>query len=153
MNHLEEKAYIFGTIFTLSNRLQLLGDRMDPELTVKQWLFLVGVLRCGSAAPTLSEIAAYIGSSRQNVKKMALILNKQGFVSMEKDALDARALRIRLTEACKDHLKRRERLEFDFIEELFTGFAPQELSALADAVQRLEKNGNNMGRKYEEKGV
>ena len=150
---MEEKAYIFGTIFTLSNRLQLLGDRLDPELTVKQWLFLVGVLRCGNPAPTLSEIAACIGSSRQNVKKMALILNKQGFVSMEKDALDARALRIRLTEACKDHLKRRERLEFDFIEELFTGFAPQELSALADAVQRLEKNGNNMGRKYEGKGV
>lgn len=140
-----EKAYVFGTIFTLSNRLQIIGDRIDPQISVKQWLLLAGVLRCESAAPTLSEVAAQIGSSRQNVKKTALILERQGFVSMGGDAADARVLRIRLTEECLAHLKRRENTEQRFIEELFCGIDEQELASLCTGLQKLEKNIEKIG--------
>jgi len=153
MNGLEEKAYIFGTIFALSNKLQLLGDRMDEALTVKQWLFLAGVLKCGSDAPTLSEIAAHIGSSRQNVKKMAAILEKQRFVTLEKDARDARMVRVRLTDACRAHLKRRESAELRFIEELFAGFEANDLAALSGGIKKLEENAREMGSRYEEREV
>lgn len=147
---MKEKTYIFGTIFTLSNRLQLLGDRMDAQLTVKQWLFLAGVMKCGSDAPTLSQIAAHIGSSRQNVKKMASVLQRQGFVSMEKDSEDARMLRIRLTDACRAYLKQREQAESRFIEELFGGFEETELTALSAGLKKLEKNVREMGQKYDD---
>ncbi|MGG4091555.1 hypothetical protein [Paenibacillus lautus] len=30
------KAYVYGSIFTLSNRLQLLGDRRYKDLSLKQ---------------------------------------------------------------------------------------------------------------------
>ncbi len=148
---MEDKAYIFGSIFTLSNKLQLLGDRIDETLTVKQWLFLAGVVKCGIEAPMLTDIAVRIGSSRQNVKKMAIILEKQGFVSMEKDARDARMLRIRLTDACRAHLKQREETEERFIEELFCSFEAPELSLLAGAIKKLEENAKEMGRSDEEK--
>lgn len=153
MSGLEEKAYIFGSIFTLANKLQIFGDKLDPQLTVKQWLFLAGVLRWENEAPSLSEIAERIGSSRQNIKKMASILEKQGFVLIKKDVLDARVLRISLTDACKAHLKQREELELHFIEELFSGFESQELSALYGTIKKLDKNVNDMGRRYEEKEV
>lgn len=39
MNELEQQANIFGTIFVLSNRLQVLGDAFDKNITIKQWLF------------------------------------------------------------------------------------------------------------------
>ncbi len=147
---MEKKTYIFGTIFTLSNKLQLLGDKIDAKLTVKQWLFLAGVLRCDNDTPTLSEIAACIGSSRQNVKKLALILEKQGFVLMEKDVRDARALRIRLTDACKAHLKQREQAESRFIEELFYNYGAKELSLLSEGLKKLENNAKEMGLKYDD---
>jgi len=150
MTDLEEKAYVFGSIFTLSNKLQILGDKVDDHLTVKQWLFLAGVLK-RKDAPTLSEIAAGIGSSRQNAKKMASILNKQGFVRMQKDARDARMLRVTLTDACMAHLKLREERELRFIEEVFSDFEPGELTALLGAIQKLEKNIRDMERKQEEK--
>jgi len=151
MKELEEKAYIFGTIFTLSNRLQSLGDRLDAKLTVKQWLFLAGMLRSGNSAPTLSQIALRTGSSRQNVKKMALILEKQGFVSLVKDARDGRALRVALTESCRAHLKEREETELRFIEEVFSDFEPEDLAALSQAMKRLEKNVGKIGRWVEAK--
>jgi DNA-binding MarR family transcriptional regulator len=151
MNNLEDKAYIFGTIFTLSNKLQILGDKLDAQLTLKQWLFLAGVLKCENEAPTLSAISARIGSSRQNVKKMALILEKQGFILMNKDDRDARMLRVSLTDSCIEYLKQREKTELEFIEEVFYGFEPQELSALSAAIKKLEKNVNSKVRNDEEK--
>lgn len=151
MSDLDQKAYIFGAVFTLANKLQMLGDKLDPQMTVKQWLFLAGVLRCRGTAPTLSEIAARIGSSRQNIKKMALILERQGFVSMEKDARDARMIRIRLTDACRAYLKGREELELNFIQELFSCFGPSELAAFSRAMKKLEKKVNGMGRNDDEK--
>lgn len=153
MNGMVEKTYIFATIFALSNKLQLLGDRIDGKLTVKQWLFLAGVLKCESDTPSLSEIAARIGSSRQNVKKMAAILEKQRFVVMEKDARDARVVRVKLTDACMAHLKQRENAELQFIKALFTGFQAKELSLLSGGIKRLEKNAREMESKYAEKEV
>jgi len=153
MGDLEEKAYIFGTIFTLANRLQILGDRLDARLTVKQWLFLAGVLKYENSAPTISQIAELIGSSRQNVKKMALILEKQGFVLLKRDARDARMLRVILTEACRAYLKQREEMELGFIEALFHSFGTEELLLLSGALKKLEKNVNDLRRKYEETEV
>ncbi len=148
-----EKAYIFGSLFTLANQLQLLGDRLDPALTVKQWLFLAGVLSCQPGVPALSEIAACIGSSRQNVKKMALILERQGFVRLEKDSRDARMLRVRLTEACLAHLRQREGMETRFINGLFAGFEPTELKTLAALLRKLAANIRREGRHDEETEV
>ncbi|EHQ90734.1 MarR family winged helix-turn-helix transcriptional regulator [Desulfosporosinus youngiae] len=153
MKDIEEKAYVFGTIFTLANKLQILGDKMDPRLTVKQWLLLAGVLRCESTAPTLSEVAARIGSSRQNVKKMAALLEKQGFVLLERDGEDARMLRISLTEASRRHLQQREEMELRFLEEVFQGFDSRELLHLSAMIGKLEKNVGEMGRKDARKEV
>ena len=150
MENREAKAHIFGTIFTLSNKLQLLGDMMDPALTVKQWLLLAGVMQC-SGSPTLSEVAARIGSSRQNVKKMAAILEKRGFVRLEKDPADARMLRIRLTDACRAHLRQREGMELRFIDELFEGFGTGEVAEFSVLISKLDRNVSNMRAKYDEK--
>ena len=146
-----EKAYIFGTMFTLSNKLQMLGDRLDKRLTVKQWLLLAGILTCGNDAPTIGEVAALIGSSRQNVKKMALILEKEGFVCLLKDSGDGRLLRVSLTAFCMEHLKQREENERHFIETLFSGFEMQELLSFSRSLTRLQNNARGMGRDYEEK--
>ena len=151
MSEKDYRAYVFGTIFALSNRLQLLGDKIDAKLTVKQWLFLAGVMNCGHEGPTLTEVAARIGTSRQNVKKIGSILERQGFILMEKDPSDARALRIKLTGACLAHLKRRAPGEQAFIETLFRGFDAGELAAFSDMLKKLEKNADEMERKIEEK--
>lgn len=149
MNDINKKAYIFGMIFALSNKLQIIGDKMDTSLTVKQWLFLAGVLKCESNSPALSEIAAQIGSSRQNVKKTASILERQGFVLMEKDISDARMLRISLTDKCTAHLKQREKMELYFLQELFNGFTSDELSMLYEAIEKLKENIIEMENIYE----
>lgn len=150
MNEMEKKGFVFGMIFLLSNKLQILGDKMDPLLTVKQWFLVIGVLKCKSKTPTLSEVAAQIGSSRQNVKKIASILEAKGFVSMEKDSDDARVLRIRLTDTCTNYLNQRDAMERRFLTDLFNQFKSEELSSLANSLEKLGSNLTEMAKSYEE---
>ena len=99
MKLLEQKAYIFATIFTLSNRLQALGDDFDKNITTKQWLFILAVSRF-KEPPTISEVASFIGYSRQNAKRIAADLDRAGFVILQKDQNRARALRVKLDPKC-----------------------------------------------------
>ncbi len=149
MNTIDEKAYVFGSIFTLANRLQILGDKFDKNLTVKQWLLLVGIAKNTENTPTLSEVAGLIGNSRQNVKKMALILEREGFLLLQKDPLDARLLRLELTEKCLEYFKNREEKELEFLEQLYTGFDTDLLKGLYSGIVKLTDNVNEMERQYD----
>ncbi len=143
MDELAQKAYIFGTIFTLSNKLQVIGDKFDKNITIKQWLLLVSVSKY-QEPPTISEVANYIGYSRQNAKRMAAALEKRGFVTITKDKNDARALRIALTPKCQEYFAGREQRELKFLKELFTGFDAELTADFYQGLSQLEKNIETM---------
>lgn len=147
-NALKEQAYIFGSIFTLSNKLQSLGDKFDENLTVKQWLLLAGIFNSGSDSPTISEVADIIENSRQNVKKMVLILEREGYVKVKKDPKDARIQRISLTEKCRNYLKNREKSEEEFLAKLFNGFGQDEIKAMVNSISKLDRNVEEMERLF-----
>ncbi len=149
MDNIIEKAYIFGSIFTLSNKLQVLGDKMDPNLTVKQWLLIACISKYENYSPTISEVADAIGNSRQNVKKMAVILEREGFLDLKKDEVDARILRINLTKKCHTYFENRENLELEFIKLLFVGFNADLIKGLYDGISKLADNINDMESKYD----
>jgi DNA-binding MarR family transcriptional regulator len=139
MDELEQKAYIFAVIFTLANKLQVLGDEFDRNITIKQWLFLVYVSKFDTP-PTISEVAHFIGYSRQNAKRIADDLNKSGYVSILKDKNDARALRIELTPECIAYFKKREMREIEFLENIFTGFDADLTQSVFEGLTRLGQN-------------
>lgn len=148
MENLEEKSYVFGGIFILANRLQVLGDKLDESLTVKQWLLLIGILKNEAGSPTISEVANFIGNSRQNVKKMALILEKKGFLVLKKDSKDARILRMSVTSKCKEHLNQRGPRELEFLEKLYEGFDSDLIRGLNNGITKLEENIASMEENY-----
>jgi DNA-binding MarR family transcriptional regulator len=143
MYELEQKAYIFGMIFTLSNRLQVLGDEFDNNITTKQWLFIIGVSKF-EEPPTISEVANLIGYSRQNAKRIAAALHERGYVKITKDKKDARALRIKLNPKCTEYFKKREKREIEFLGKLFTGFDVELTQSIYKGFIRLEQNIKTM---------
>lgn len=104
---MQKKAYIFGAIFFLSNRIQNEGDKVFNEITTKQWFLLISIIRSGVKNPTLTEISKIIGYSRQNVKKLSVHLEKAGLVELQKDINDSRVLRISLTDKCYNYFASR----------------------------------------------
>ncbi len=97
---LAARAEIFGSIFVI---VQHLARRADAELAVvdltsRQWLLLAVLAKWFPGhSPSLSEAAERYGSSRQNVKQIALGLEARGFVRLIPDRDDGRTTRIELT--------------------------------------------------------
>jgi DNA-binding MarR family transcriptional regulator len=58
----------------------------------------MAVLSRSERPPTLTEAATVYGTSRQNVKQIALQLAARGYLRLEEDATDARATRLVPTE-------------------------------------------------------
>ena len=139
MSELEQMAYIFGTIFTLSNKLQVIGDEFDQNVTTKQWLFIIGVSTFPNP-PMLSELANFIGYSRQNAKRIALVLQKSGYVTISEDENDARALRIELTPKCREYFAQRDKREIVFLKAIFAGFDAELTDGLYRGLAGLEQN-------------
>lgn len=140
----EKKAYIFGAIFFLSNRIQNKGDKVFSEITTKQWFLLISIIRSGVKSPTLTEVSKIIGYSRQNVKKLSVSLEKAGLVELQKDVNDSRALRISLTDNCYQYFINRQEKEEEFIERLYHGITEDELDSMLLVMKKLEKNILNL---------
>jgi Transcriptional regulators len=144
------QAYIYGGIFALSNKLQLLGDKFDSNISTKQWLLIAIIANFKDEVPTISMTAEKFGSSRQNVKKMASILEKRGFLTIVKDKEDGRIQRLKLTERCIDYFKQRHEREEKYMEGLFADFDEELLTGFFRGMKQLEKNIMKMGSQNEE---
>lgn len=136
----QKKAYVFGAIFFLANRIQNAGDKVFNEITTKQWFLLISIIRSGVKNPTLTEISKIIGYSRQNVKKLSVHLEKAGLVELQKDINDSRVLRISLTDKCYHYFESRQEKEEEFFGSLYDGIMEEELDNMFLTMKKLEKN-------------
>lgn len=75
---IEDRVRIFGGLFLVSNRLETIGNEFLGELTTKQWFFLAVLFTFFTEPPTLSQLSQFMGSSHQNLKQIALKLEKRG---------------------------------------------------------------------------
>ncbi|MGN0027939.1 MAG: MarR family winged helix-turn-helix transcriptional regulator [Clostridium sp.] len=137
---IQKKAYIFGSIFFLDFKIQNEGDKLFTEITTKQWFLLLSIILSGVRNPTLTEVSKIIGYSRQNVKKLALHLEKACLIELHKDEKDNRALRITLTKRCFEYLESRKEKEERFIGKLFEGITDEEINVMCSTMEKLKNN-------------
>lgn len=137
---MDDRFAVFGTLFLLSNKLELVGNAFLEELTTKQWCFMAVLTTFFASPPTVSELAERLGTSHQNVKQVALRLEKKGFLRIEKDRQDSRSLRLCPTERIEAYAARREAQNNDFIERLFQEFDKETLHALRRSLDRLYRS-------------
>lgn len=142
MNTIDKQKFIFGSIFILANKLQVIGDQYfaDNDMTTKQWLLTVMISQFNNQPPTLSEVAELMGSSHQNVKQIALKLEKKGFLCIEKDARDGRSIRLRMTEKSYSFWEKRVEQDNQYIVELFKNLDEAEINAMYTGITKLHIN-------------
>lgn len=142
---LKKQKNIFGKLFLLSNRLQVVGDQiLTGGMTIRQWLLTASIAQFGGICPMLSEVARLMGSSHQNVKQLALKLEEKGFLVIEKDEQDQRLIRLKLTEkSCTFWQKHQEEIR-EYLMELFEGFSIDEIDTLQYCLNKLYGSILNM---------
>lgn len=130
---------IYGFIFSLSNRIQTIGDKEFEDITMKQH-FLMIALMMFPEPPTLKEMGALIGCSYQNVKRMAQQLQKNGYLKIVQDCKDRRKLLLVPTnkieaQAEADHAKTSE-----FMSQLYRDIPKEHLAVTLKTLMKMDQN-------------
>lgn len=149
MERKEKEQYIFGTIFLFANQLQAIADRSGGEITLKQWFLLIVISKMDNKSPTINMIADFMGYSRQNAKKILLLLEKKGFVEIQKSCTDHRALSVSLTEKCMTYFSFSEKAGNQFLDTVFHGIDNNKLDGVFEVFQILFDNINKMNNSKE----
>lgn len=140
-----QRKAIFSTLFIVGNKLQTLFDNHIPEVSLKQFM-LLSIVRQSKEQLTFTQLGNLLGCSRQNIRKLADVLMKKGFITIQQSAHDTRAMCISPTERVdeyfeSDFLEYQEELKYLF--EVYTDKEIEELfillSKLYAGIENLEK--------------
>jgi len=137
---MDDKRFLFGYLFSVSNKLQVVGDLFLGEMTAKQWLLLECIARQSPAHPSLTQLSSTIGSSRQNIKQLALKLQSLGYARIIPAEDDRREVCVALTEKATEFLSSRYLDSTEFLNALFEGLSPAEIDATLHTLKTLDAN-------------
>lgn len=139
-----EEYMLFGMMFVLGNKLQVIGDSFYDEITTKQWFVLLMLEVFGNNPPTLSELSMASGSSHQNTKQLVLKLEKKGYVEFYTDSKDKRKIRIRATSNCNELTKKYNIKQQEFMKKLFEGIDKKNIKIALKTLIQFEQNLEDM---------
>lgn len=144
-----QRKAIFSTLFIAGNKLQTLFDNHIPEISLKQFM-LLSIVRQSAEQLTFTQLGNLLGCSRQNIKKLADVLAKKGFITIQQSPHDTRAMCICPTEKVNsfyvnDFAEYQEELKYLF--EVYTDKEVETLfillSKLYAGIDNLEKRVSN----------
>lgn len=149
-NNRENQAKaIFSTLFIAGNRLQTLFDQHIPEITLKQFMLLTMVRQSGEPL-SFTQAGKLLGCSRQNIKKLAYVLEKKGYLIISRNEKDVRASYLALTKKCKTYF---ETIFISYQKELnvlFEAYSTAEIEQLFHLMMKLYAGIDNMGKQAQE---
>ncbi|MCF8359277.1 MAG: hypothetical protein K9H26_10990 [Prolixibacteraceae bacterium] len=137
---------VFGLILFIAQHWTVNGDAILNEkigITTKQWMLLIILTKhFETEHPTISQAAEAFGSSRQNLKQVALSLQRKGFLNIKQDKKDSRIQRIILTGRHDPYFEGEENEQWqrNFINSLFENFNTEEMEKLNSFVEKLKSN-------------
>ncbi len=131
-NHL--KQAIFSSIFVLQNRMQTAGEKLQTQISMKQWLLLAMTASCPEPR-TLTNVGNLMGCSRQNIKKLAIALEEKGYVRLVLGS--NHSVCIEPTEKVKEYANEMGERHNRTFELLFQDFEEKELEQLYSLYLKL----------------
>jgi Transcriptional regulators len=147
----ENNQYVmFGGAFVLANKLQLVADKKIQGLSTKQWFLLRNLNDLSSnPPPTITTLANETDTSRQNVRKMLEVMQRQGYVLLQDNKEDHRSQSVILTELGKQMLLLTAKEAAQFFTELFSDIGEDECAISAGVIIKLINNLYKMQEKTE----
>lgn len=144
-----KKNLLFASVFIQENMLHAIVDR-NSEISSKQWL-LMAVCKSFSEPQDLTALARYMGCSRQNIKKLALQLEKKGYISLVKSITDARSLCVEITEKGWEFNKKNTAMAESIHDALFQHFSDEDIDKYFELSVKMLQGIENLECYFKEK--
>lgn len=142
----ESMEEIFGTVFFIGQRWQYLADRelAGSNLTTRQWMMLAVIDTMFDYPPSIQEVSDRLSTTHQNVKQIALSLERRGFLRLERDRRDRRVLRLVTTDQNRLFWEENAVHHKKFVEEFFEGLSAEEIAALQGILRKVSARAEEM---------
>ncbi len=140
-----EAVRTFRLVSVLATQLRRLSDALmrGDAMTTRQATLITIAKELGR--PSLTEVAAVMTTSHQNVKQIALPLVRRGFLQLVADANDARVRRIVVTAKSDRFWAARDTDDFAAIGGWFSALTRQELATVNVLLARLSASLESPG--------
>ena len=137
MGRIEKEEYIIGSISLLANKFSQFGDSIHKDLTYKQWFLLLMISKMEDEEKNLNSIADFVGTTRQNVRKMIDQLEAKKFVRVKPSKYDARSIRIELTKKTTNYFEKNYDKSAALTDELFQNISEKKMDSLIRGLSEL----------------
>lgn len=141
-----QRKAIFSTLFIAGNKLQTLFDKNIPEVSLKQFM-LLSMVRQSKEQLTFTQLGNLLGCSRQNIRKLADVLVKKGFITIGQSPSDTRAMCICPTEKVNDYFQNDFSKYQDELKYLFEVYTDKEIETLFMLLSKLYTGIENLEKK------
>lgn len=141
-----QRKAIFSTLFIAGNKIQTIFDNHIPKVSLKQFM-LLSIVRQSKEPLTFTQLGNLLGCSRQNIKKLADVLLKKGFITIEQSPADTRAMCICPTEKANDFFRNDFSEYQKELKYLFEGYTEQEIKTLFLLLAKLYTGIENLQKK------
>lgn len=138
----QQKA-IFNSIFIIGNKLQTIFDNQILEVSLKQFM-LLSTIRHSKDNLTFTKLGQLLGCSRQNIKKLASVLEKKGFVTIQPSPSDPRASCICPTAKVNEFFNNEFFKYQEDLKYLFEVYTNEEINTLFNLLMKLYPGINNL---------
>ncbi len=127
----------YATLFSVSNKLQVKGDKALESLTSRQLMALIAIIHLPKGEASLNRIAKKMGTTKQNAKQLVDAMEKKGFVKIIPSETDKRAYNIEISEERKNDFIECYMRGMNFFMEIFKGFSESELESFWSMLKKL----------------
>ncbi len=139
LSAIEDRYYLFGTLAAFANLMQTVGDSVFEEITWKQWFALLGAMTL-QPSPSISQVADFVGTSHQNMKRLLLRLQSTGLVRLDKDDADLRRTLVTLTPEVDVFEEKYRQSNSLFMDRLFADISDESLATARLVLDQLHHN-------------
>lgn len=148
---LMQQAY--ATLFSLTNKIQIVGDKRLEGLTSRQYMAMVALAHLEEDERTINNIARKLGTTKQSAKQLLDIMEKKGYIETVPSTKDKRAVNVKVTEEGGKAIIKCSELGVYFLADLFKDFSSREIEMLWTLLKKLYSFDGQLQDGFEELGT
>ena len=127
----------FATLFSLANKLQVTSNVYLKNFTMRQLMVMIAIIHLPEDEASLNNIARKLGTSKQTVKQLVSLIERNGYVVTAPSRRDKRAVNVTITPPGKQALLEDNELGLKFFDQLFHDFSLEEMEVLWNLLKKL----------------
>ncbi|GBF35607.1 transcriptional regulator [Desulfocucumis palustris] len=125
------------TLFSVTNKLQMQGDKYLQDLTLRQMLAVPAIIHAPDGNATINHIARKLGTTKQSAKQIVDAMEKKKYLSIAPNERDKRAVNVTITSEGEQAFRACSERVDEFLADIFHDFTTEDLETLWTLLQKL----------------